>query len=273
MPVPAGRLDVPRAEGLLRSASLLLARGRQLDAPHALHVELARELGQAPPAAYASPRQAEEAHRQLSAELARQRGKSRATSTRQWLARRLPQWAAWASTCAILAFLVLRYGYALYSRWGWQHQHPDGPWISRYYSKRNFQEYQLTRYDVGIDYNWGKGAPAEAMDRDHWSALWDTCLVVKKEKKVPVTLMADDVGKLWIDDTLKITIKTVNTKRATLHLEPGIHHLRVEYQERRRGSKVKLSGLDPNGNEFYSFQRPRLEGEKGQEQVICDGKH
>src|SRR5262245_38986003 len=69
--------DIPRAETLLRSASLLLGRGSQLDAAHALHVELARELRQAPPPPPASRKQAEDLHRQLTAELTRQRAQQR----------------------------------------------------------------------------------------------------------------------------------------------------------------------------------------------------
>jgi hypothetical protein len=271
-PEPLSYERFQRVEALLRSASLLLARELSPAAAHALHVALAGELGLPLPAAYASHRQAEEAHRELDAEVARQRARTRPAfgrtlRSRALLARFLPQWLAWAAVCAIVGFLFLRYAYAIYARWRWQEQHAtDGAWISRYYGTRSFRNHVLTRYDTGIDYDWGKGAPAEAMARDNWAAKWDTCLVVKSRLEVKLRFTADDAGKLWVDDQLVSTIRSASTKTVAVDLLPGTHHLRVEFQERRKRAKVILQGLDFNGNESYTFRRPRLDGE----QVDCD---
>jgi hypothetical protein len=261
---------VARAEALLRSVSVLLARGDQAEAARALHTQVEQELGRsssARPRPYTSQGEAEEAHRRLSCELARERAKALPAAGWQELLGRLAQRLAWVAVFGIVAGLFLRYGYALVDRTRWQYQHPDGAWISRYYNRRNFQDYLLTRYDVGIDYDWGKGAPAEAMDRDHWSAKWDTCLIAKTDVKLKLALTVDDAGKLLLDEVLHIDIHQSNTKRASIKLTPGAHHLQVQYQERRKGAKVRLDGLDYKGTEVYHFQRPRLEGDEAR----CDG--
>jgi hypothetical protein len=270
-PDPPGQEVVERGEALLRAASLLLARAGSPLAAHALHGALARELGCALPAPYTSRQQAEEVHRQLGGELARQRAWarpswSRTLRSRRLLARRLPQWLAWAGTCAILAFLVLRYTYAVYARARWAGEHPDGAWISRYYGTASFQDLLVTRYDVGVDYVWGKGGPAEAMARDNWSARWDTCLVVKNRLQVSLRFTADDTGKLWIGDQLLSTIRRPSSNTVPIDLQPGVYPLRLDYTDRRRHAEVSIKGLDFNGNDTYSFQRPRLDGE----QVHCD---
>ena len=179
---------------------------------------------------------------------------------------RLSQWLTWAAVLGIVAGLFLRYGYAVFQRVRWQHQYPDGAWISRDYAKGDFREYLFTRYDVAINYDWGKGAPAEAMDRDHWSATWDTCLIVKTDLSVKLALTADDAGKVVLDDVVQINVKKPTTKRANIQLTPGAHHLQVQYQERRKAAKVRLGGLDDRGTEAYHLQRPRLEGDE----VRCD---
>ncbi|MEY4547856.1 MAG: hypothetical protein RL685_4051 [Pseudomonadota bacterium] len=270
-PEPPGHDRIHRAEALLRSASLLLAGNDSPAAAHALHVALAGELDRPPPEVYTSQRQAEDVHRQLGDELTRQRSQAHPAfwhtlRSRPLLARRLPQWLAWVAICTVVAFLFLRYAYAIYGRWRWQEEHPEGPWISRYYGTRSFRNYVLTRYDVGVDYDWGNGPPAEAMARDNWAGRWDTCLVVKSHIKLKLRLTADDAAKLWVDDQLLSTIRRASTKTVPIDLRPGTHHFRLEYQERKKRAKLSLQGLVANGNDIYSFQRPRLEGE----QVHCD---
>ncbi|MEY2935564.1 MAG: hypothetical protein RL033_6313 [Pseudomonadota bacterium] len=270
-PAPPGQEFVERGEALLRAASLLLARDDSSSAAHALHGALARELGCPLPAAYTSRQQAEEVHRQLGAALAQQRARvrpawSRTLRSRRLLARSLPQWLAWAGTCAILAFLGLRYSYAVYARARWAGEHPDGAWISRYYGTASFQDLLVTRYDVGVDYVWGKEGPAEAMARDNWSARWDTCLVVKRPLQVSLLFTADDTGKLWIAEQLLSTIRRPASNTVPVELQPGIYPLRLDYTERRRHAEVSIKGLDFNGNDTYSFVRPRLDGE----QIHCD---
>jgi hypothetical protein len=257
-------LDQNRAESLLRSASLLLARGETGDAVRALHDELRREIGQSLKVEAASygRRQAEEQHRLLAEELSRQRRRVPVGSGWRALRAIFPQWAAWAIVALVAGGLMLRYGYAIFGCWRWANQHPDGAWISRYYGEHDFQDFQVLRYDVAIDYDWGKGAPAGTLDRDHFSASWDTCMVVTDEVTLRLQLYADDAGKVFIDNAEKIRVRRPGSKAAIVSLEPGTHHLRVEYDERRRAAKIVLSGLEFAGTASYRFQRPQLIDDK-----------
>lgn len=257
------RVDVTRAEALLRAASVLLARGNVGNAVDALHAELRRELQQpkeGEAGANASRCELEDEHRRLATELSRQRARVRPHSRRDLL-QRLPMWVAWVAVVAVVVGLMLRYTYAIFDRWRWSRQYPEGPWISRYYETSDFKKLQVVRYDVAIDYDWGKGSPAEAMDRDYWSATWDACLIVAVPVELALSLYADDRGKVIVDDALRIRVSASGTKSVRFTLAPGSHHFRVEYVERRRGAKLKLQGLDFAGTESYRFQRPRLEGD------------
>lgn len=258
-----------RANALLRAASLLLASGEQLGAVLLLHSEIHRELAPADPfphASYASDSAAREEHRRLSSELGRQR--ARLQSGRGWQKRwqRFVLWATWAAAVGVVGGLVLRYAYALLNRTRWQHEHPAGVWISRYYRDPDFKELALSRYDVAINYDWGKGAPAEAMSRDEWSGTWDTCVVASTAVKLKLRLLADDGAKFIVDDVLQLWVRRRVTQSRTVELEPGVHHLRVVYQERRRVARLRLEGLNFEGTESYQFQRPRVEGDT----IRCD---
>jgi hypothetical protein len=246
----------------------LLASG-ELGAVRLLHGEIHRELALGDTfahSAYASNSEAQEEHRRLSSELGRQR--ARLQSGRGWKKRwqRFVLWATWVAVIGVGGGLVLRYAYALLNRTRWQHEHPTGVWISRYYRDPDFKEQALSRYDVAINYDWGKGAPAEAMSRDEWSGTWDTCVLASTAVKLKLSLLADDGAKFIVDDVLQLRVRRRVTQSGTVTLQPGVHHLRVEYQERRRVARLRLEGLNFEGTESYQFQRPRVEGDS----IRCD---
>jgi hypothetical protein len=179
----------------------------------------------------------------------------------QSLLRRLPQWASWSIVVVIAVGLTLRYAYALMSRSHWQRQHPEGNWISRYYPSTNFKGYPLVRYDTGINYQWGKGAPAQAMDPDHWSARWDTCLIVKENIDLRLLLVADDSATLKVDEVARLEVKKPGQAESSISINQGVHRLRVDFEEERGSAKVRLGGLDFDGTENYEFRRPQLDGD------------
>jgi hypothetical protein len=259
------RTGSARVQALLRSASLLLASGDQLEAVGALHRELSRELGQSPsnwPPSYTSQREAEERHRELWFESRQQRlPDEHGSLLRRW-PQRFAQWTSWAIVATIAGGLLLRYAFALLDRTRWQHEHPEGTWISRYYSDPDFKHFLLSRYDVAVNYSWGKRGPSQAMAREQWSATWDTCMIATVPLELALRLVADDAGKFILDDSLKIRVRSRRPTSAVVSIAPGVHHLRVEYQERRRGSKLQLQGLEFAGTDSYRFQRPHLEGDE-----------
>ncbi|MEO8183083.1 MAG: PA14 domain-containing protein [Deltaproteobacteria bacterium] len=227
-----------------------------------MHKEIRRELGQPYDClpSYLSQREAEEQHRQLWLESSQ---RSLSDEPGSWLQRwrqRLPQWTSWTIVTIVVGGLLLRYALAILDRTRWQHEHPEGNWISRYYSDPDFKDFLLSRYDVAVSYSWGRRGPSQAMARDQWSATWDTCMIATAPLELELRLVADDAGKFILDDSLQIRVRGRRPKSATVSIAPGVHHLRVEYQERRRGSKLQLQGLEFAGTGAYRFQRPHLEG-------------
>jgi hypothetical protein len=261
--------DMARVEALLRAASLLLGRGDAGAAVGTLHAETRRALGlddDAMATAYASPGQAQEQQRNLLDELSRQRARTERAAWREAPWSQFVRWVGWLLVVVVVSGLTLRYGYAIFNRWKWQRQYPDGPWISRYYGTYYLQEPQIARNDVAIDYDWRKGPPVETLARDYWSASWDTCLIVTSTTELDLKLYADDAGSLFVDETQYIRFRNTNTKSVKVTLQPGVHHVRVEYGDRRRGAKVKLTGIDSAGTSAYRLQRPVVKAEK----VSCD---
>jgi hypothetical protein len=264
--VQRGALE--QVESLLRSASLLLAKGPHLPAVQLLHAEIQRILQprklEIPGRPYASRADAENLHRKL-LDWSRQR---RVASRFDFfpLRRRLPEWLSWVTVLVVTGGLTLRYAYALASRANWKRQHPEGNWISRYYPRSNFAGSPLVRFDVGVDYDWGKGAPAQAMDRDHWSARWDTCVVVTSDVNLTLQLTADDSAQLIIDDALLLNVPKPGHTSTEVTLRQGIRHLRVDFQEQQGSAKVRLEGLNLDGTNSYTFDRPTLNGDT----VRCD---
>lgn len=250
------------AADLLRAARLLLDESASLRAIQALHGELSRTVGHGTREAetYVSHTQAEERQRQLWEEFVgspesapRSRAQSRAR-----LGRRLVVGGV------LLLGLVLAgvYGPDALQRYQWLHQHPDGNWISRYYDNTKFEGPAVLRYDVAINYDFGKGAPANGMPKDRWSARWDTCMVVKNAIELPVRISVDDASKLLVDDAPQIEIARPGRKSATLSLTPGIRHLELDFVERQGTALIHLEGVNFSGTEDYSFQRPNLDGER-----------
>lgn len=264
---PAGDLarQHERIEDLLRAAALLLARGVQLHAVRTLHFEVSRAMGQLdterPPAQYASPLAAEEQHRRLLAEFCQRPARPRRRLGWKDLRRCAPEWTSWAIVIGVAAGLSLRYAFALVDRAIWQHEHPDGKWISRYYDNTTFRGSPLVRYDLGVDYNWQKLPPAGAMQRSQWSARWDTCVVVNTDVTLALTLRAEQSAKLLLDDKMAIHVNKPGHKRAKVRLRQGLRHLRIDFKKARGMGIVRLKGLDFGGTEAYHFQRPILDGD------------
>lgn len=258
-----------RREALLRSAAVLLVRGASLEAVRILHCEIQSALGEKPAVhGYRSLHEAREVHRRLITEGARSRRVGRVgRSIWPFLRRCAPVWASWAAVAIVSSFLVLRYVYALWDKARWARENPGGNWISRYYPKLNYDGSPLIRYDVAIDYDWGMAAPAESMARDNWSATWDTCMRVLADVALPLKLTADEKARLLVDDEVRLNVPRPGSKKDIVKIVPGMHHIRIEYQERRRGAELRLKGIDYEGTEYYTFQRPQLEGDN----VYCEG--
>jgi hypothetical protein len=250
------------SEELLRAASLLLAGDGSLRAVQALHGAVAgTSPAQTQGAGYASRAHAEREHRRIIDALRTARTPKARITTLPELIRRGSVWIAWCIVGGIVVALLGRHGLAWTRRWRWQGEHPDGAWISRYYSNVRFEGLPVTRYDDNLNYNFHSGAPAEGMLRDLWSARWDTCVDVKRDIELDLTLLADDRGRLFVDGVQRLDVPRAGKTTGIVPLSVGIHRLRVDFVERWGSARVRLGGIEFSGTEDYSFRRPTLRGD------------
>ncbi|MEY2935563.1 MAG: hypothetical protein RL033_6312 [Pseudomonadota bacterium] len=273
--------DGRHAEELLQAARGLLGQRVNLDAVQVLHAEVVRNLGKEAllllPARYTSSSEAREQQERLEGlleEHADARGAvgveaaglvpARLVPARDALRRflrRQPRWAPGAAAAALLAVLTLRYAWAVTHNDNWAQQHPEGNWIARYYSGPKFAGNPLLRYDVGVNFDFGTGGPIRKQPKDRFSIRWDTCLLVTREVNVPLTLQADDGAELFVDEASQLAVDPGPgmTSRAVV-LKPGVRHLRVDFVERKGTALVRLDGLELEGNDAYTFRRPKVDG-------------
>lgn len=270
-PAPSPRLPLSRTdpgvlahpESLLRSASVLLAKEAHLPAVYVLHCEILRALGHSADSLrpYNSRRDAEQRHRKLLDCYSKAHKSAQFSSHLTRLRLRLPEWASWTTILLLTVGLTLRYAWAVASRTNWAQQHPEGNWVSRYYPKHDFQGYPLVRYDVGVDYDWGSGAPAQAMARDHWSARWDTCVIVTSDVDLNLRLSADDSARLVVDEMTLLEVVKPGRAEGKVTLRQGTRHVRVDFQEKQGSARIRLEGINFEGTDLYNFERPELDGD------------
>jgi hypothetical protein len=249
-------------EALLRAAQVLLKRQGDLDALQVLHIEIAGALGVSASTSvpnYSSLTEARRLHERLRSEWEARTHIQ--LGPLQEVLRRRPPWFSRAAQALLFLLLTLRYAWGVTYGKDWAQQNPEGNWISRFYSNGTFAGYPLVRYDVGVNADFGPGAPADSVKKDYFSARWDTCIVVAKDITVSLQLASDDSAKLFLDDQLQFEVDPgPGEKSAELVLQPGLRHLRVDFIERTGMAMVRLLGFEGEGTDAYAFQRPVFEG-------------
>jgi len=92
----------------------------------------------------------------------------------------------------------------------------------------------LTRWDPGINFNWGTGSPDPAIPPDHFSVRWTGEIYAPYAGLYTFYMTVDDGGRLWVDG-VKLLDKwfdqPVTTYQATMHLNQGYHNVKMEYYE------------------------------------------
>jgi Tol biopolymer transport system component len=110
--------------------------------------------------------------------------------------------------------------------------YPD--WRGEYWSNRKLEGTPvLTRNDIAIDFNWGRGSPAAAIPADGFSARW-TRTAEFDAATYRFRVVVDDGAQLWVDDQLILDAWRDGSARevtADHALVRGTHSVRVEYYE------------------------------------------
>ncbi len=117
-------------------------------------------------------------------------------------------------------------------------------WRGEYFENRTLEgRPDLVRNDRNVDFDWGRGAPAQGLPNDNFSARW-TRTVNFDAGIYRFSVASDDGVRLWVDDRLVIdewTDSDSNRESVDLAMVSGKHSIRIEYYERSGDAEIKLS--------------------------------
>ena len=120
---------------------------------------------------------------------------------------------------------------------------PATHWYGQYFDNPSLSGTPaFSRDDKAIDFNWGRGAPGEAVGADGFSVRW-TRNVDFSAGVYRFFVRVDDGVRLWVDDRLLIDQwhdSAATTYVADTYLWEGRHQLRLEYYERAGEALVRL---------------------------------
>jgi hypothetical protein len=130
----------------------------------------------------------------------------------------------------------------------WEYRGPDAvlaypDWKGEYYSNMNLEGSPfLALNERLLDFNWGKGAPADGIPGDDFSARW-TRTVDLPEGVHRFHAQVDDGVRLWVDEVLVIDEwqeGAARTFSVDLDLSGGLHSIRVEYYEHTGHARIEV---------------------------------
>jgi hypothetical protein len=124
----------------------------------------------------------------------------------------------------------------------------EGPWHATYFGDRKLEQQATIVREADINHDWSKDAPHDAVPPDKFSARWDTCLRIDEAEPLILQVNANDGARVYVDGAVVIEAwdKSPETRKrgfgsAELTLEPGVHHLRVEYFESLGAATLKFA--------------------------------
>jgi beta-glucosidase len=117
--------------------------------------------------------------------------------------------------------------------------------LGEYFNNQSLQGVPaLKRVDKHIDFQWGRGLPADGIQQEHFSARWTAKLVPPKSGEYEISLMSDDGSRLFLDGKEIINNwrdHGEETKNTTVNLEAGRgYDLRVEYYQNTGDASVRI---------------------------------
>ncbi len=116
-------------------------------------------------------------------------------------------------------------------------------WRASYYPDGDLEGSPVHRTEAELVHDWGMGSPTWSLPRNAFSARWDTCLEIEVRGKVKLSAGGDDGYRVWVDGRRIINRwlkQDIHWSYSTLDLQPGLHHLRVEYFEGTGKAKMAV---------------------------------
>ena len=126
------------------------------------------------------------------------------------------------------------------------HADPNLPWRAEFFETNAVTQppFFTTRHST-IDFDWGRGAPLASWIADGFSVRWDACLRVDSRTRITFRLASDDGSRLYVNRERIIDHWREHGFRAarsrTVVLDPGPHHVRVDYFEATGPARIQLT--------------------------------
>ena len=103
------------------------------------------------------------------------------------------------------------------------------------------------------------------MPKDHFSARFETCLVLDRPASIVFTVGSDDGSRLFVDDRNVIDAwgpQLYTERLQSVTLDAGVHALRLEYFEREGQARLTFAGrIESSGADVTAMLRvPRSLG-------------
>jgi len=116
-------------------------------------------------------------------------------------------------------------------------------WYVQYYANPYLEGAPAaTGHEVGINHDWGAGAPATGIPADNFSVRW-TGSRTFDAGIYEISVTSDDGVRVWVDGIITIDEwreQAATTFKKQVYLSGGVHHLQVAYFEAQGVASVNL---------------------------------
>ncbi len=138
------------------------------------------------------------------------------------------------------------------------YRYNHGPWVGQFYQNPDFTGKPISHRYRWIVADWGQGKPFRDWGEGSFSARWNTCLILDEDKDVRFQLIANGYGRLYINHEILIDQwypEPLTEDDQFIHLEKGVHALRVDYVSHENGAAIELWAHTPES--FDTILKPR----------------
>ncbi|UCC92554.1 MAG: VCBS repeat-containing protein, partial [Thermoplasmata archaeon] len=118
-----------------------------------------------------------------------------------------------------------------------------GGLLGDYHDSTDFRNYDFTRLDQMIDFDWGNGGPGGGVGTNTFSIRWEGKVMIPYDDTYNFHLTVDDGGRLWVGGEQLVDEwydQSPTEHSGSKYLTAGLHDIRVEHYENRGGAECQL---------------------------------
>jgi glucose/arabinose dehydrogenase len=116
---------------------------------------------------------------------------------------------------------------------------------AEYFNDLDFTNTRVIRTDRTVNFNWGSGSPAPAIDPDTFSARWTGQIEARFSENYTFRTTTDDGVRLWVNNNLiidKFVNQSATNHEGTISLVAGQRYdIKLEYYENAGAAVAQLS--------------------------------